>query len=154
MAKQEASVIITNSIFIPRYELLYRSATTFHPDACAAVTEVLTQLEEWKRNGSIDASSLRSSSFNEGGAVVAVDIIQQEIKSRLKTILRTRTLRGFPLNISFTDIDDVIVQVKALAIHENNHPEVQFVMAVRAFPLVNNMVSLWIFLGTLETSSN
>jgi hypothetical protein len=39
-----------------------------------------------------------------------------------------------------------------MAIHEVKHPEVQFVLAVRAFPLFNNVVSLWIFLGTLETS--
>ena len=40
-----------------------------------------------------------------------------------------------------------------MAIHETKHPEVQFVMAVRAFPVYNNIVSLWIFLGTLESSS-
>jgi hypothetical protein len=39
-------------------------------------------------------------------------------------------------------------------VHECKHPEVQFVLAVRAFPLVNNLVSLWIFLGTLEPKAN
>jgi hypothetical protein len=41
-------------------------------------------------------------------------------------------------------------QVKSLCIHETRHPNVQFVVAVKAFPHVNNVVSLWIFLGTLE----
>ena len=39
-----------------------------------------------------------------------------------------------------------------MGIHEAQHPEVQFVMAVRAFPLYNNILSLWVFLGTLEPS--
>ena len=38
-----------------------------------------------------------------------------------------------------------------MCIHENQHPDVQFVFTVRAFPLVNNLISLWLFLGTLET---
>ena len=41
-------------------------------------------------------------------------------------------------------------QIKTMGIHEAKHPEVQFVMAVRAFPLYNNILSLWVFLGTLE----
>jgi hypothetical protein len=44
-------------------------------------------------------------------------------------------------------------QIKTMCIHEAKHPEVQFVMAVRAFPLYNNILSLWIFLGTLEPNS-
>lgn len=42
------------------------------------------------------------------------------------------------------------LQIKTMGIHESKHPEVQFVMAVRAFPLYNNILSLWVFLGTLE----
>ncbi len=42
------------------------------------------------------------------------------------------------------------LQVKTLCMHEAQHPEVQFVMAVRAFPLFNNILSVWIFIGTLE----
>ena len=40
-----------------------------------------------------------------------------------------------------------------MAVHEAKHPEVQFVMAVRAFPMYNNILSLWVFLGTLEPIS-
>jgi len=35
-------------------------------------------------------------------------------------------------------------------VHELQHPDVQFVLSVRAFPLYNNILSLWVFLGTLE----
>lgn len=39
-----------------------------------------------------------------------------------------------------------------MAVHEAKHPEIQFILAVRAFPLVNGLVSLWVFLGSLETN--
>lgn len=40
-----------------------------------------------------------------------------------------------------------------MAIHEVKHPEVQFILAVRAFPLFNGLISLWVFLGTLESNA-
>jgi hypothetical protein len=56
--------------------------------------------------------------------------------------------------ICFADVLDLCVcvspQVKTMCVHEARHPEVQFVMAVRAFPLYNNILSMWVFLGTLE----
>lgn len=150
-----------------------RSATIFHPDACAAVTEILSRLEQWKRTGEatlldqIDISSSTNpmnASFtnqrrdgddqpiDEPSALEgAMDIIQYEIQSKLRSVLRTRVLRGFPLNMPFTDIDTIITEIKSLCIHENKHPEAQFVLGVRAFPIVNNIVSIWIFLGTLES---
>lgn len=45
-------------------------------------------------------------------------------------------------------------QIKMLCVHEAKHPDVQFVVAVRAFPAVNNILSLWVFLGQLETKSS
>jgi hypothetical protein len=36
------------------------------------------------------------------------------------------------------------------AIHEATHPQAQFGLAVRAFPYVNNLVSLWVFLAVTE----
>ena len=128
-----------------------RSATTFHPDSCAAITEILPKLEYWKRTSKVDNTNSNDNINNE--QMDAMDFIQSEIKGRLRTVLRSRILRGFPLNIAFTDVDDVMKEVKSLCIHESNHPEAQFVLGVRAFPLVNNLVSLWVFVGTLETVS-
>ena len=44
----------------------------------------------------------------------------------------------------------VLLSIKASCVHEIKHPDVQFVLSVRAFPLYNNIISLWVFLGTLE----
>jgi hypothetical protein len=41
----------------------------------------------------------------------AVEALQSEAKSRMRTILRTRSLRGCPVNIPFTDVEDVVTQV-------------------------------------------
>ena len=44
--------------------------------------------------------------------------------------------------------------MKMLCVHEAKHPDVQFVVAVRAFPAVNNILSLWVFLGQLESKAS
>jgi hypothetical protein len=120
-----------------------RSTTTLHPDASAIVHDFLPSVENWCRTGNIGGSGTEV----HGG----LDDLQQAIRDRMKAVLRTRTLRGIPVNIPFSDVSDVIAKVKSLRIHETKHPEVQFVLAVRAFPISGNIVSLWIFLGTLET---
>lgn len=46
-----------------------------------------------------------------------------------------------------------MTQIKMLCVHKAQHQDVQFVVAVRAFPAVNNILSLWVFLGLLEMKS-
>lgn len=116
----------------------HRSTTTFHPDASSIMQDILVTLEEWMRSG------------NKSG--VSMDNIQNIINEKMKFILRTRTMTGCPLNIPFTDVETVLDQVKSLCYHEANSADVQFVFAVRAFPLYNNLVSLWVFVGTMEVN--
>ncbi len=91
----------------------------------------------------------------------------------MRNVLKKRKFRGYPINIPFTDVKMVLekvgchelyicilitsyfdfIQVKSMCVHETKHPNIQFVLAVKAFPLVNNIVSLWIFLGTLEENA-
>jgi len=132
-----------------------RSTTTFHPDASSIVQEMLSRLETWKRSSDVESESStgrRGRQDPNDASVKAsnLDEFQQSIRDKMKTILRTRTLSGYPLNYCFTDIEDILEKIKTLCIHEANHPEVQFVMGVRAFPACNNILSLWIFIGTLE----
>lgn len=126
--------------------------TSFHPDASIAVTDILSKLENWKRTG-LNTNQSSSSNYNSSNHD-NIELFQQEIKLKLKNLLKSKILRGFPLNIAFTDIQHILNHIKSLCIHETKHPEVQFVLGVRAFPIVNNMVSLWIYIGTLETSPN
>lgn len=42
----------------------------------------------------------------------SLDLLQDEVKKRLSHLLRTRVLRGFPINIPFTDVDEILTQVR------------------------------------------
>ena len=132
-----------------------RSTTTFHPDASSIVQDMLPRLETWKRASDVesDVNTGRRGRQDPNDATVKANNLeefQQAIRDKMKTILRTRTLSGYPLNYCFTDVEDILEKIKTLCIHESNHGEVQFVMGVRAFPAYNNILSVWIFVGTLE----
>lgn len=148
-----------------------RPTTTFHPEASNVMLELLPRLEAWKRDGDFHpeqrarllsrdgrvqfSSATQSQPSQAGGAASpGLEALQEEVRRRLQPILRTRVLRGFPVNLPFTDVDEVLAHVKTFCVHENNHPEVQFVLAVKALPLFNGTVSLWLFLGTLEVMSS
>ena len=73
--------------------------------------------------------------------------------AKLQNVLKTKKLYGTPINISYTDTEAVIRTVKALCMHELKHPDVLYVLSVRAFPHVNNLMSVWVFLGTIESDS-
>jgi hypothetical protein len=121
-----------------------RTTTTYHPDACSIATDMLSTLEQWRKTGAVTV----------GGQADETDIelLMEEAEKKMTPILRTRTFHGYPINYSFTDVDDVLNKVKALCVHETTHPEVQFVVAAKAFPLFNGTVSLWVFLGVLEAN--
>ncbi len=141
------------------------SATTFHPDACNCVRDILSTIDDFmlgkesstsnsmgrtltrERSGTRDRTS-RSQDKSSGSTVQ--NRFQQLIAERMSGILRNKELCGFPINTPFTDIDEITEMIKSLCVHENKHPEVQFVFAVRAIPYTNQMISLWFFLGTLE----
>lgn len=130
--------------------------TTFHPEASNVLGDALIELEEWKRMGDIirsiqaNRSSDQIHKDDDPKIISEIDEINSEIRRRLKKILGTKLLRGFPINIPFTDIDDILKKVKTFSIHENKHPNIQFVLSVRVLPLFNNIVSVWIFFGSLE----
>ena len=115
----------------------HRSTTTFHPDACLIMQDLLPKLERFKRRGN-------SAEFD-------IEKLIADAERKMAPVLRTRAFRGCPFNMPFTDVDDVVNHIKTLGVHETRHPEVQFVLAVKAIPMVNEIVSLWIFVGTLES---
>jgi coiled-coil and C2 domain-containing protein 2A len=137
-----------------------RPDTAFHPEACVAMTDMLEWLEEWKMHGTVEGqvmgggekrSNSRDQTFKSHSVSNdALFAIQEKASHRLKNVTRTSTLTGYPMNMSYTDVDSIITAVRSYGVHETRHPQVQFVLAVRVFPLFNGIMSLWIFLGTLE----
>jgi len=114
----------------------HRSTTTFHPDACLVMQDLLPKLEKYKMRGN--------------SPEIDIEKLMADAERKMAPVLRTRAFRGCPINLPFTDVDEVLNYVKALSVHESLHPEVQFVLAVKVMPIVNEIVSLWIFVGTLE----
>ncbi len=119
----------------------YKSATTFHPDASSVIHDILPMLEDYKLLGHRAQSSTTDA--------LSVQIIQDTINDKLKSVLRTRTLTGCPIHVPYSDVDAILNKIKSMCIHETNDSDAQFVMAVRVFPLVNNLVSVWIYVGTV-----
>ena len=74
------------------------------------IGDLLPKLEEWKRSGRVD--SIRAASAEAEG-LKAIEILQAEMlqNDRVAMVLRTRRLIGAPLNIPFTDLDDVLSKV-------------------------------------------
>lgn len=46
------------------------------------------------------------------GVAGGVEEIQQQIRDRMKTIFKTRILTGCPINVPFSDVDDVMQKVE------------------------------------------
>ena len=92
-----------------------RSTTTFHPDGCSILRDLLPQLEDWKKSGYISTPLNRKpvrSADKKDADDTELDKVISEVESRMAPILRTRAFHGFPLNMPFTDIDDVVNQVR------------------------------------------
>eukprot|EP01035_Chromulina_nebulosa_P018024 gene18024-23665_t len=95
-----------------------QSTTTFHPESCLVLTETLPKLEQWKRTGRVDDLSIDSNSTQSD----VLDSVQFDVRNKLRMVLRTRDLKGFPINFAFTDVENIIQQVKELRVHESTHP--------------------------------
>lgn len=126
---------------------VFRSTTTFHPQAGRVLQDILPDLEQWSKQYSSNSGTASSSAV----AVNSLQSIEQSIHAAIRSLVGNRQiLRGFPLNMAYTDVEEVVSKIKTLAVHESRHPAVQFVLSVKAVPLFNNIVSLWLFVGSLE----
>lgn len=132
------------------HSFLLRSTTTFHPQAGRVLQDILPDLEQWSKQYSSNAGTTTISSPT-AAAINSLQSIEQSIHAAIRSLVGNRQiLRGFPLNMTYTDAEEVVTKVKTLAVHESRHPAVQFVLSVKAVPLFNNIVSLWLFIGSLE----
>ena len=155
-----------------------KSTTTFHPEASTIMTDMLTYFENWKMNGRINNENENqedlplSNSNNEGNRasnLTATKVklssvgsipysvirqIEEKITNRLKNILHSYVMRGYPLSMPYTDLNTILTTIKLCCLHEIRHPDILFILSVRCFPLWNGLFSLWIFLGTLEKERN
>ena len=82
--------------------------------------DMLQQLETWKRNGRILLIYCYVVRMNcnillgDVSPTEGVDSIESVVSVKLKSLLRTRAIKGYPINIPFTDVNDVIARVTTL----------------------------------------
>ena len=57
-----------------------------------------------------------------------------------------KSLHGFPINSTFTDLKSLSAKVRATNIHLNESDDVKFALAVKVFPYPQEVYSIWIFL--------
>jgi len=83
-------------------------ATSLHPDMSNFVNDMLPKLEQWKRSGKVD----RIGTSSEG--LSPLEVLQAEMieSKRVLTILQTRKLLGAPINMAFTDVEEVLAKVR------------------------------------------
>lgn len=48
----------------------------------------------------------------------ALTELQRLAQDKMKSLLRTRTLRGFPLNVPFTDVEELLTKVSSSFVSE------------------------------------
>lgn len=56
---------------------------------------------------------------------------------------------GFPLNMSFTDIDRIWQEVKNTDIHNIQSDDVEYVLAVGVYAYDHFVLSVWLFVGVI-----
>ena len=67
----------------------------------------------------------------------------------LQNLLGEKSIFGFPLHQSFTNIDNIVKAVERTRIHESKHPDVEFAVAVKIYPYVCGVASVWVFLCSI-----
>ncbi|CAB3222054.1 unnamed protein product [Arctia plantaginis] len=69
--------------------------------------------------------------------------------NKLKQLMVTYKMSGFPLNVSYTNTKSVISTVKSTGLHVTDDPKVEFALGVEVYAYPNNVISVWIFLATI-----
>lgn len=67
----------------------------------------------------------------------------------LKETVATSQIFGFPLNMTFTEVDAVLRAVKNTDIHNMIAENVQYALAVLVVPYSNNVCSVWVYVAAI-----
>lgn len=68
---------------------------------------------------------------------------------KLKQLMVTYKIFGFPLNMPFTNTKSVISAVRSTSLHCNDDPNVEFALGVEVYGYPNNVLSVWVFLASI-----
>lgn len=68
---------------------------------------------------------------------------------KLKHLMVTFKIFGFPLNMAYVNTKSVIAAVKSTGLHVTDDPNVEFALAVEVCAYPNNVLSVWVFLASI-----
>lgn len=59
-------------------------------------------------------------------------------------------MNGFPFNVPYTSIADIILKVKNTEIYVNEDEDTEFALAVYIHNYPNDVISVWLYIATLK----
>ncbi|XP_038206212.1 protein CC2D2B [Zerene cesonia] len=68
---------------------------------------------------------------------------------RLKQLMVTYKIFGFPLNMHYLNAKYVVARVKSTMVHMSDDPKVEFGLAVEVYAYPNNVLSVWVFIASM-----
>ncbi|KAM3958589.1 coiled-coil and C2 domain containing 2A [Aphomia sociella] len=68
---------------------------------------------------------------------------------RMKQLMVTYQIFGFPLNMPYANTKSVVSCVKSTAVHVNDDPNAEFGLAVEVYAYPNNAISVWVYLACI-----
>ncbi|CAH0584556.1 unnamed protein product [Chrysodeixis includens] len=68
---------------------------------------------------------------------------------KLKHLMVTFKIFGFPLNMAYVNTKSVLAAVKSTGLHVTDDPNVEFALAVDVCAYPNNVLSVWVFLASI-----
>ncbi|CAN8001529.1 unnamed protein product, partial [Ixodes hexagonus] len=71
----------------------------------------------------------------------------------LSEILTTYKMSGFPLSMSFTDVDTVVENVLSTSVHLTEAKNAEFALAVHIHPYPSNVLAVWVYVAVLSRKS-
>jgi len=57
---------------------------------------------------------------------------------------------GFPINRPYSNTEMLVDAIKSTGMHLNENPQVEFALAVYVHPYPNQVLSVWIYLASLQ----
>lgn len=67
----------------------------------------------------------------------------------LAEVLASYKMSGFPLSMSFTDMDTVVEKVLSTGVHLTEARNVEFALAVHVHPYPSNVLAVWVYVAVL-----
>ena len=74
---------------------------------------------------------------------------EEDQHAALLDIMSSHSLTGFPINMKYSDVNTIVETVYSTNVHISENARVEFALAVYIHPYPNNVLSVWVYVGTL-----